>query len=238
MPRRVKKKSHEKLTDTNVQHVVDLLKGEDPITKKEACSILNISYNTTRLTNIIDEYLERLDYKNKRKAQNKGKPAREDEIKRVIEDYLDGDSIIEIAAHIFRSPSFVKGVIDRVGVPQRASKEEMKKGTPVLPEACIAEKFNSGETVWCPKYNAAAEILHEVTVERQFNLPGWGGYQNYDKCIDYEKMHGSKCYAIYVIKTSEFDQVFGFNCYQLAYDLGKLQHLEEYGIDVKSRVRQ
>ena len=54
MPRRVKKKSHEKLTDTNVQHVVDLLKGEDPITKKEACSILNISYNTTRLTNIID----------------------------------------------------------------------------------------------------------------------------------------------------------------------------------------
>ena len=107
MPRRVKKKSHEKLTDTNVQHVLELLKDDNPITKKEACSILNISYNTTRLTNIIDEYLERLDYKNKRKAQNKGKPAREDEIKRVIEDYLDGDSIIEIAAHIFRSPSFL-----------------------------------------------------------------------------------------------------------------------------------
>ena len=87
MPKRVKKKSHEKLTDTNVQHVVELLKGDDPITKKEACSILNISYNTTRLTNIIDEYLERLDYKNKRKAQNKGKPARRDEIIRVIEEY-------------------------------------------------------------------------------------------------------------------------------------------------------
>ena len=135
MPRRVKKKSHEKLTDTNVQHVVDLLKGEDPITKKEACSILNISYNTTRLTNIIDEYLERLDYKNRRKAENKGKPARREEIVRVIEDYLEGESIVEIATHIFRSPSFVKGIIDRVGVPQRASKEEMKKGTPALPEA-------------------------------------------------------------------------------------------------------
>ena len=68
----------------------------------------------------------RLDYKNKRKAQNKGKPARQEEIVRVIEDYLDGDSIAEIASHIFRSPSFVKGIIDRVGVPQRASKEEMK----------------------------------------------------------------------------------------------------------------
>ena len=110
MPRRVKKKSHEKLTDTNVQHVVDLLKGEDPITKKEACSILNISYNTTRLTNIIDEYLERLDYKNKRKAENKGKPARREEIVRVIEDYLEGESIVEIATHIFRSASFVKGI--------------------------------------------------------------------------------------------------------------------------------
>ena len=161
MPRRVKKKSHEKLTDTNVQHVLELLKDDNPITKKEACSILNISYNTTRLTNIIDEYLERLDYKNKRKAQNKGKPAREDEIKRVIEDYLDGDSIIEIAAHIFRSPSFVKGIIDRVGVPQRASVEQMKKGTPILPEACIAEEFEVGEVVWCPQYNAAAEVVKE-----------------------------------------------------------------------------
>ena len=39
VPRRVKKKSHEKLTDTNIQHVVDLLKDDDPITKKEACSM-------------------------------------------------------------------------------------------------------------------------------------------------------------------------------------------------------
>ena len=238
MPRRVKKKSHEKLTDTNIQHVIELLDNDSPITKKEACSILNISYNTNRLANIIDEYSERVEYKNRRKAQNKGKPARQDEIVRVIEDYLDGDSIIEIASHIFRSPSFVKGIIDRVGVPQRASQEEMKQGTPVLPEACIAEEFENGEVVWCPHYNAAAEILHEVTVQRQFDLPGWTGYQNYNKCIDYEKVHGSKCYAVYVIRSSDFEEVFGFNCYQLAYDLGKLQHLEQYGINVKSRMRQ
>jgi len=218
VPRRVKKKSHEKLTDTNVQHVLELLKDDNPITKKEACSILNISYNTTRLTNIIDEYLERLDYKNKRKAQNKGKPAREDEIKRVIEDYLDGDSIIEIAAHIFRSPSFVKGIIDRVGVPQRASVEQMKKGIPVLPEACIAEAFETGEVVWCPQYNAAAEVVKEY------------------KKTYYENTYECRAYQVYVIKTSEFDQVFGFYADQLAYDLGRLRHLEQYGIDVKSRM--
>ena len=218
MPRRVKKKSHEKLTDTNIQHVVDLLKDDDPITKKEACSILNISYNTTRLTNIIDEYLERLDYKNKRKAQNKGKPARQGEIVRVIEDYLDGDSIMEIASHIFRSPSFVKGIIDRVGVPQRASVEQMKKGIPILPEACIAEEFEAEEIVWCPQYNAAAEVVKEY------------------KKTYYENTYGCKAYQVYVIKTSEFDQVFGFYADQLAYDLGRLRHLEQYGIDVKSRM--
>ncbi len=218
VPRRVKKKSHEKLTDTNIQHVVDLLKDDNPITKKEACSILNISYNTTRLTNIIDEYFERLDYKNKRKAQNKGKPARQEEIVRVIEDYLDGDSIIEIASHIFRSPSFIKGIIDRVGVPQRASVEQMKKGIPVLPEACIAEEFETGEIVWCPQYNAAAEVVKEY------------------KKTYYENTYGCRAYQVYVIKTSEFDQVFGFYADQLAYDLGRLRHLEQYGIDVKSRM--
>ena len=31
---------------------------ESPITKKEACGILNIRYNTTRLKKIIDDYLE------------------------------------------------------------------------------------------------------------------------------------------------------------------------------------
>ena len=218
VPRRVKKKSHEKLTDTNVQHVIDLFKDDDPITKKEACSILNISYNTTRLANIIDEYYERLDYKNKRKAENKGKSAREDEIKRVVEDYLDGDSIMEIASHIFRSPSFVKGIIDRVGVPQRASVEQMKKGIPVLPEACIAEEFETGEIVWCPQYNAAAEIVKEY------------------KETYYENTYECRAYQVYVIKTSEFDQVFGFYADQLAYDLGRLRHLEQYGIDVKSRM--
>ena len=218
VPKRVKKKSHEKLTDTNVQHVIDLLKDDDPITKKEACSILNISYNTTRLANIIDEYYERLDYKNKRKAENKGKSAREDEIKRVVEDYLDGDSIMEIASHIFRSPSFVKGIIDRVGVPQRASVEQMKKGTPVLPEACIAEEFEVGEVVWCPQYNAAAEVVKE------------------HKETYYENTYECRAYQVYVIKTSEFDQVFGFYADQLAYDLGRLRHLEQYGIDVKSRM--
>ena len=55
---RTKKKDYEKLTDANIKHVIELLEAEKPITKKEACGILNISYNTTRLNNIIQEYKE------------------------------------------------------------------------------------------------------------------------------------------------------------------------------------
>ena len=236
MPKRVKKKSHEKLTDTNIQHVIELLESEKSISKKEACSILNISYNVNRLANIIEEYKDKLEYKNKRKTQNKGKPARPEEIVRVIEEYLDGDSILEIASHLYRSTSFIKGIINRVGVPQRASQEEMKKGIPILPDACVAEEFEENEIVWCPRYNAAAEIIYELTMDRQYKHYGWAGYQNYAKCIDYEKLRGSKCYCIYVIKDSELDKLFGFSSFQLAYDLGKLQHLEQYGIDIKSRM--
>ena len=53
--RGVKKRSHEKLTDSNIKHVMQLLDAESPITKKEACSILNISYNTTRLNKILED---------------------------------------------------------------------------------------------------------------------------------------------------------------------------------------
>ena len=216
--KQVKRKSHEKLTDTNIQHVMDLLDSDNPITKKEACAILNISYNTNRLTNIMDEYSEQLEYKNERKSRNKGKPAGHEEIVRVIEDYLDGDSIKDIASHIFRSNFFVKGIIDRIGVPQRASVEQMKEGTPILPDACVAEEFETGEIVWSPQYNAAAEIIKE------------------HKETYYENTYGCRAYQVYIIKTSEFDKVFGFYADQLAYDLGKLQHLEQYGIDVKSRM--
>ena len=49
--RGVKAKSHEKLDDANVQRVIELLGGDEPITKKEVCEILNIRYNTTRSEN-------------------------------------------------------------------------------------------------------------------------------------------------------------------------------------------
>ena len=98
----IKKKAHEKLSDDNIQKVIGLLRQESPITKKEACEILNIRYNTTRLQNIIDDYEDTLAFKTKRKDQLRGKPASEDEIKSVVQSYIEGENILT----------------DRMGYPQ------------------------------------------------------------------------------------------------------------------------
>ena len=53
MIKRVKKKDYENLTSSNIEKVIALLNpGSDtdkPITKKQACDVLNIAYNTARL---------------------------------------------------------------------------------------------------------------------------------------------------------------------------------------------
>jgi len=71
MKRGVKAKDHEKLDDANIQKVSDLLEADKPITKKEACEILNISYNTTRLKKIIEEYKDRIARRKARFEKNR-----------------------------------------------------------------------------------------------------------------------------------------------------------------------
>ena len=241
--RGVKAKKHEKLDSTTVQKVIDLLGGDEPITKKEACEILNIRYNTTRLQRIIDEHNEVWEYKEKRKSQNKGKGATRDEIKTVIEYYLDGDNISEIATRIYRSNAFVKAIIHRVGIPEKLSKEEHSKcykhKYQLLPDQCVREEFEDGELVWSVKDNKIAKILRESTVEYRNSMPG---YQK--PVVDYEEKYASKGYSLYVydpVPQDVMDKSYfpwldgrkvGYYSFALAYDLGSLKHLEKYGVTV------
>ena len=226
MPR-VKKKDHENLTAVNIERVISELRADSPISKKEACSMLNIAYNTTRLQNIIDDYEDKKLYREKRKAQNKGRAATSAEISETIQQFLSGDSIAEIAKGLYRSSGFVKAIIQRVGVPQKTDQE-----IDYLPDECVAENFSEGELVWSARYSAPAIVQHELSVDYQAER---AGFQD----TNYERKYSSKCYAIYVIqKVREDLHVWsnvgtgGFNAYQLAYDLGKLEHLKKYGVDL------
>ena len=190
--------------------------------------MLNIAYNTTRLQRIIDDYEDKVEYRALRKKQNRGKAASDAEIREAVERYLSGDSIAEIAAGLFRSSGFVRSLIDRVGVP--ATNKEA--GTAYLPEACVAEDFAPGEIVWSAVYQTPARVEHELSIDDQAERAGFID-------VNYEEKYSSRCYAIYIIEEVREDtekwmsvNTGGYAAYSLAYDLGKLQHLEEFGVDL------
>ena len=194
--------------------------------------MLNIAYNTARLQRIIDDYQDKVEYRALRKKQNRGRAASDEEIREAVERYLSGDSIAEIASGLFRSAGFVRSLIDKVGVPTSVPEAGRIN---YLPDSCIADSFSPGEIVWSAVYNKPARVDHELSVDYQAERAGFID-------VNYEEKYGSKCYAIYVMEEIREDtekwanvETGGFSAYSLAYDLGKLQHLKKYGVDL-SRV--
>lgn len=190
--------------------------------------MLNIAYNTTRLQRIIDDYEDKVEYRELRKKQNRGRGASDAEIREAVERYLSGESLAEIASGLFRSSGFVRSLIERVGVPS-ATRES---GIAILPESCIAESFSPGEIVWSAVYQKPARIEHELSIDHQAERAGFID-------VNYEDKYGSKCYSIYVMEDVRDDterwanvETGGYFAYSLAYDLGKLSHLEKYGVDL------
>lgn len=230
--RGIRAKSYEDLSSPNITRVISAL--EDGATKKVACEMLRISYNTTRLNNIIEEFEQERARIADRKALNKGKAAQVHEIQRAITDYIEGDSITDIAKNLYRSSAFVKGIIERVGVPRRPVGDE--KGSEVLlPDACIKEEFYEGEIAWSSKYHMPCIIGQELTLEYCKSRPGLGN-------LDYEAKYGAKMYSIYCYNLYAYDETIktlgwwngrkrlGFNAHQLAHSLGSLEHLQQYGV--------
>jgi hypothetical protein len=215
-------KKHENLTQANITKVIELLNptdGSKPITKKEACAILNIAYNTTRLGNIITEHHEMMDFRARRKAQNRGKAATPAEIEDTIKRYLEGDNVSDIAKALYRSPAFVKAIIDRIGVPQKLAMTDYEgRRNALLPEQCVAEEFQPKEKVWAIRQNYPAIVEREIQPEKA-------------------EERGYKVYLVYTIEAQQEDLEktyfphlsFAGKYHAIpAYDMGSLRHLREY----------
>ena len=221
---KVKVKEHENLTEANIQKVIGLLEGPSPITKKAACEILNIANNSTRLTKIIENFKNEQVEQERRRAQNRGKAAEPHEVQSCIEGYLDGDAVAEIAKRLYRSPAFVKDIIDRVGVPQRVVGATYNNPG-IIPDQCIRDTFEPGQIVWHAKEHAMAIIVQELGNVR-------------DKSAKY--------YRTFVIEALDEDARFFLRQHKYSgryagaysYDLGSLDHLKQYGVDVYRPYRQ
>jgi len=198
----------EKMTDANILRVIGLLEpkeeGKQPITKKAACEILGMAYNTTRLATIIQQFKDKRERDSQRRAEKRGKPATQDEIQYIISEYLNGETVDSITKSTYRSPQFVKNILDANAVPIRKTSPDYFHPE-LIPEGAMRERFKVGEVVYSARYDSTARIEAE---RENHPVHGW-------------------VYAIYLLSERWLQYA-----YQPASELASLEHIRELGVRI------
>lgn len=197
----------EKMTPANITRVINLLEPKDPnekpITKKLACELLGMTYNTTRLGQIIDDFLAKQDRDRKMRASKRGKPATKEEVVYVISEYLSGENIDAISKATYRSPTFVKNILRDNSVPVRTPGSSYFSPE-LIPDGAIRDRFNLGEVVYSSRYDSTARIEKEAYSDKH----GW-------------------IYRIWLL-----DDAWQQYAWQEATELASLQHLRDLGVRI------
>jgi len=194
---RRKNQEHEKLDDANMTKVIELLGSDTPITKKAACGILNIAYNTKRLGTLIEEYQERVIFSKRKRAEMRTRAVSREDAKYIITEYLEGTAVQEISERTFRGTSVIKKVLDKYKVPIREVGSSYFD--PIyLPDDGHKTEYAVGDLVFSARYNVPARI----------------------KSLKQKHKDHGNVYAIYLLGTAKQ------NAYQPAYELGDLTYLE------------
>jgi hypothetical protein len=200
--KKTKNGDNEKLDPSNLDKVIALLECEKPITKKEACSILNIAYNTTRLGNLIEKHKEKKARDRRYRQEKRGTPATPEEISYIIGGYLEGDTIDSLSNSIHRPNTFVKQVLDRYEVPIRSRSHDYFRPE-LIPEGAMRTKFDMGERVYSARYDSMAVVEGEFPHPEEYVYRLW-------------------------LLSDRWQQY----CYQPASELASLKHLTELGVKV------
>jgi hypothetical protein len=197
----------ELMTESNIIRVIRLLEpteeGVKPITKKDACQILGMAYNTTRLGTIIEDFKKTQARNAERRAALRGKPASKEDVVYIISEYLNGETVDSISKMTYRSSSFIKNILEANAVPIRIPGNTYFKPE-LVPEGAMRERFQVGEIVYSARYDSLARIEAEVKTEKY-------GY----------------IYRIWLL-AEEWLQ----SANQEAYELASLQHLRELGVRI------
>lgn len=197
----------ERMTDANIEKVIAMLEPKDPETKpwtkKEACQALGMSYNTTRLGTILQAYKDKQKRDGERRAALRGKPATQDEVVFIIQEYLEGNTVDSISKSTFRPSGFIKRILEDNNVPIRQAGHTYFKPE-VIPEGATRDRFAVGEVVYSARYDSTARIDAEQKDPRY----GW-------------------IYRIYLL-ADKWKQ----SAWQEAYELASLEHLRKIGVRI------
>lgn len=192
----------DKLTDANIVKVIELLEAEKPITKKAACEILGIAYNTTRLGELIQKYKDKREARKAHMAAKRGKPASLDEITDIVKSYLQGGSLSDIADENFRGTQFVKTVLETHGVPIRHSANDYWN-PPMIPDEGVKKEFDPGERCYSARYQSLAKVCEKLV------------------------QNGNEVYRVWL--EAEEQQQYA---YQPWWELGSLDKIRQSGVNI------
>lgn len=206
MARGVRARDYENLSKENIKAVIQFL--EDGGSKKQACTMLNISYNTKRLDRIIEEHIEGVERTKKLRKKMRSTPITDSDIKYICECYLDGDSLDSISEHTFRSSQVIKRVVTNQNIPLRSSENDYFNPT-LVPDSAIKEEYAVGDLVYSAKYMEVATIKGVLT-------------EGKNKGVYRIQLHGNS-YS---------------SAYQPWYELADLSKLKELGVSPKDLNRE
>ncbi len=197
----------EMMTGANIAKVIRLLEpteeGKKPITKKDACAMLGMAYNTTRLGTIIEEYKQKQVRISQRKSQLRGKPATQEEKVYIISEYLNGETVDAISKMTYRSSRFIKDILEGNSVPIRVPGSSYFNPE-LIPDDAVRERFKIGEVVYSSRYDSTARIDAEQKTSK----------------------HGF-IYRVWLL-AEKWQQ----NAYQEAAELASLEHLRQMGVRI------
>lgn len=158
-------KENDLLNDANLERVIAGFESTPRMTKKEACAILGIAYNTTRLDSLVEKYQEKKTRDASRRAALRGKPATSDEITYTIQEYLEGATVDAISKAIYRGPAFVKAILEKYDVPVRQASHNYFNPE-LIPDGATRDRFSIGEIVYSARYDSVARIDTETFTEK------------------------------------------------------------------------
>lgn len=206
MARKKSASEEELMTDANIAKVIKLLEPEDgnkAITKKDACQILGMAYNTTRLGTIIEEWKKKQARNAERRAEKRGKPVTAEERVYIISEYLAGETVDAISKSTYRSAAFIKSVLEANAVPIRVPGSTYFNPE-LIPEGAMRDRFKVGEVVYSARYDSVARIENEA----------------------FDAKHGF-VYRIYLLSDKWLQ-----SAYQEATELASLEHLRMLGVRI------
>jgi len=205
--RRKSASEEELMTEANIIRVIKLLEpteeGVKPITKKDACQILGMAYNTTRLGTIIEDFKKQQARIAERKAALRGKPATKEDVIYIISEYLNGETVDAISKMTYRSPGFIKNILEANAVPIRIPGSTYFNPE-LVPEGAMRDRFKEGEVVYSARYDSLARIDMEQKTEKY-------GY----------------IYRVWLLSEKWLQ-----SAYQEAYELASLEHLRQLGVRI------